>query len=542
MTGDHLAMPALVAAGSVLLLLVCAVLFVLRRSKTPVAKATAVKAGGIKPIRGSLLDLESIDPSKAQVRILYGTQTGTAERFSKLLAKEISKVYDPEGTVVDVVDVENYKAVERLHTEKGRLVVLCMATYGDGEPTDNANEFYSWLCKEAEAVDGALKDQTLEGVSYAVFGLGNKQYEHFNAIGRRVFKCLGALGASPLIHRGDGDDDGLIDEEFEKWCGELMQALESRPPELASLVGPKLGAGGGTAAANGDGGPNACLPAGALTASQVPAYEINVIPLSDKGAAKLLAAAGPSPYSLAGGDGSDAQHPFVAKVSCLRELHGPESNRSCMHVELDLTSCKAKYAHGDHVAVFPQNADDVVEEIARMLGYPDPDAHVVTAMRRPGAGAAGGGAKGNAERLPAPPFPPASSFADSQNSAVSISGSNGAGITVRTLLASFADVLATPHKDSLLALAAFALEPAEASRLVRLATPQGREEYASYIAKPHRSLLEVGEEESVGEWEGVDVTLTYRSKLSSPLPNFTLLFPRCLVFCSLPSALPPSTR
>ena len=112
-----------------------------------------------------------------------------------------------------------------------------------------------------------------------------------------------------------------------------MQALESRPPELAGLVGAKLGA----SASN---GANGCLPNGALTADQVPAYEIDMMPLSEKGAAKLLAAAGPSPYSLAGGDGSDAQHPFVAKVSCVRELHGPESDRSCVHVELDLTGCK----------------------------------------------------------------------------------------------------------------------------------------------------------------------------------------------------------
>ena len=47
-----------------------------------------------------------------------------------------------------------------------------------------------------------------QGVNYAVFGLGNKQYEHFNSVGKKVFKSLGAMGAAPLIRRGDGDDDG----------------------------------------------------------------------------------------------------------------------------------------------------------------------------------------------------------------------------------------------------------------------------------------------------------------------------------------------
>ena len=48
----------------------------------------------------------------------------------------------------------------------------------------------------------------MQEVNYAVFGLGNKQYEHFNSVGKKVFKSLGAMGAAPLVRRGDGDDDG----------------------------------------------------------------------------------------------------------------------------------------------------------------------------------------------------------------------------------------------------------------------------------------------------------------------------------------------
>jgi NADPH-ferrihemoprotein reductase len=46
-----------------------------------------------------------------------------------------------------------------------------MATYGEGEPTDNAKEFYEWL--ESTEMD-------LSNVKFAVFGLGNKTYEHYN--------------------------------------------------------------------------------------------------------------------------------------------------------------------------------------------------------------------------------------------------------------------------------------------------------------------------------------------------------------------------
>lgn len=49
-----------------------------------------------------------------------------------------------------------------------------------------------------------------------MFGLGNKQYEHFNAMGKKAHKQLAALGASPVVRRGDGDDDGCIDDDFDK--------------------------------------------------------------------------------------------------------------------------------------------------------------------------------------------------------------------------------------------------------------------------------------------------------------------------------------
>lgn len=451
--------PLVLAAG--LFVLLCITLLIIRRMKSlsnaaaaaATSNSTAATTASMKTIRSnkSLQDLANIDPSKAQVRLLYGTQTGTAERFSKLLAKELGKKYSSEGTHVDVVDIENYSGPDRLVTEKGRLVVFCMATYGDGEPTDNANEFYSWLCKEADAVEGGEKEPFLNGVTYAVFGLGNKQYEHFNAVGRKVFKSLGALGASPLIRRGDGDDDGLIDEEFEKWCAELMQALESKGPGSGGLVGP---AGDGAGAQT-------------LTPGQVPAYEIDLAPATGKGGVKA------GPVFAPGSSGLDAQHPFMAKVSCVRELHGSSSDRSCVHVEIDLKGCKATYSHGDHVGILPQNSPAVTHEVSKLLGYPDPDAHVIVAVRRPAAGAAGGGPKGSAESLPSHPL------------------SSSGPVTLSQALATFADVLATPHKENLLALAAFASDPDQAARLRKLCSAEGREEFSAYIAKPHRSLLEV---------------------------------------------------
>jgi NADPH-ferrihemoprotein reductase len=78
-------------------------------------------------------------------------------------------------------------------------------------------------------------------VRFGVFGLGNKQYEHFNAVGKKMHKNMETLGAAAICRRGDGDDDDSIDDDFEKWCNDLFAALEAEP----QLLGSKAEAGAG---------------------------------------------------------------------------------------------------------------------------------------------------------------------------------------------------------------------------------------------------------------------------------------------------------
>ena len=116
-----------------------------------------------------------------------------------------------------------------------------MATYGEGEPTDNALSFNTWIKNEAGGIDGTY----LKDLSFTVFGLGNTQYEHFNAMGKRTNECIGKLGAKRVFEYGEGDDDGTLEDDFQKWKMRMWESLVKQfhpasPTEIEKTVSPEI--------------------------------------------------------------------------------------------------------------------------------------------------------------------------------------------------------------------------------------------------------------------------------------------------------------
>src|SRR5262245_60523628 len=70
--------------------------------------------------------------------ILFGSQTGTAEGLAKKFAKEAEK----RGFAPKIFALNDH---EQAGLPAGGKAVIISSTWGDGEPPDNAVNFWSWI-------------------------------------------------------------------------------------------------------------------------------------------------------------------------------------------------------------------------------------------------------------------------------------------------------------------------------------------------------------------------------------------------------------
>lgn len=152
----------------------------------------------------------------------YGSQTGTAEDYASRLAKECTQKY---GVSSMTADIEQYDLSYLDSVPEDCLVFFVMATYGEGEPTDNAVDFWDLISEETPQFSENNEEKPLGNLRYVAFGLGNKTYEHYNEVIRQVDKRLIDMGAKRIGQRGEGDDDGSLEEDFLAWQEEMWPAF-----------------------------------------------------------------------------------------------------------------------------------------------------------------------------------------------------------------------------------------------------------------------------------------------------------------------------
>uniref|UniRef100_A0A672LQ32 tRNA 4-demethylwyosine synthase (AdoMet-dependent) n=1 Tax=Sinocyclocheilus grahami TaxID=75366 RepID=A0A672LQ32_SINGR len=164
------------------------------------------------------------------VKVLYGSQTGTAKGFAKELAGGISA----QGIQCEVIDMKEYDPEDRLAEEctSKMVCVFLVATYTDGQPTESTEWFCKWL--EEASTDFRYGKTFLKGMRYAVFGLGNSVYVgHYNTVSKNIDKWLWMLSAARIMTRGEGDCNvvksrhGSVQADFHAWKTKFLNRLQA---------------------------------------------------------------------------------------------------------------------------------------------------------------------------------------------------------------------------------------------------------------------------------------------------------------------------
>ncbi|KAI8892855.1 hypothetical protein BC833DRAFT_610457 [Globomyces pollinis-pini] len=359
----------------------------------PTIKSVPVKKAPVITKKKSIIEkLESLDSDKLVV-IFFGSQTGTAEDFAERTNNDISNNLNIPSIVLDTDDYDMTELTQwKDFTDRKWLVGFFMATYGEGEPTDNSAEFYNWIMggeghglreDKGEQDDQMSDDRVCENMSFFMFGLGNKTYEHFNAVPRRLSKRLIKLGASQVGVLGEGDDDASMEDDYMKWASEILKnvavyfdiALDTKKgPHVPLYVYKPIA--------------NLDRPAfqGELT-SPDPTKSPRMWDFVDTN--EFVEKNPPKVY--------DQRNPYYAKFKHSRPLfqnthdkhHFAEGDiviqskyatvdgkhtiipRQCYHVELDLGNSGLKYTTGDHVGIWASNDFEQVSRLAKVLKIND---------------------------------------------------------------------------------------------------------------------------------------------------------------------------
>ncbi|KAL1652152.1 hypothetical protein SLS58_000277 [Diplodia intermedia] len=296
------------------------------------AHANGAKAGKSRNV------IEKMDETGKNCVVFYGSQTGTAEDYASRLAKEGASRF---GLKTMVADLEDYDFENLDVFPEDKVAIFVLATYGEGEPTDNAVEFYEFITGEDTTFseDAAAADQPLKNLKYVAFGLGNNTYEHYNSMVRNVDKALQKLGASRIGAAGEGDDGaGTMEEDFLAWKDPMWAALtEAMQLEEREAV---------------------YEPVFDVEERLDMNAEDDTVYLGEPNK-NHLEGQSKGPYN--------AHNPYIAPISESRELFTP-GDRNCLHLEVDISGSNLSYTTGDHVAVWPTNAGKEVDRFLRILG------------------------------------------------------------------------------------------------------------------------------------------------------------------------------
>jgi len=247
--------------------------------------------------------------------IVFGSQTGTAEKIAKQIAKESKS----RGCNTRTVDAAGHAGID---WSKETNLLIVTSTYGDGDMPDNAQGFWDWLQTDAA--------KSLAHLNFSVLALGDTNYEQFCAAGKKFDARLEALGAKRIHPLADCDLD--YEAKTKSWTDGALASVS----------------GSNSSQSNGDIQLLSPLP-GSSRHSEAKAEG------EGQGEGKASSA-------------FNRNHPFPARLITNRKLNAEGSQKETRHFEISLAGSDLKYEAGDALGVWPTNCPDLVDGILFALG------------------------------------------------------------------------------------------------------------------------------------------------------------------------------
>ena len=243
------------------------------------------------------------------MHVLYGGSLGTCQDIAEQIAATASRAgFDAKVAALD--------AIADALPQQGTLVVVA-ATY-NGRAPDSARTLEGRL----DSADALVRQAP--GLRYAVLGCGNSQWPAFQAFPKRVDAMLAAAGAQAIVPRGEADGNGGFDTAVDAWTRSLWAALGARQVQ-----------------------------------ADVAAVSVQYL-APDAVRATVLPAAARSMTVL-------ANEELVRDPTGLWDFTREAPRGPTRHLTVRLPE-GVTYATGDHLAVYPRNADDRVEAAIARLG------------------------------------------------------------------------------------------------------------------------------------------------------------------------------
>ncbi|KAL7674407.1 hypothetical protein ACOME3_000686 [Neoechinorhynchus agilis] len=253
------------------------------------------------------------------VVVYYGSQSGTTRQLARRILRALKCNQSLNVFISDINQFVNECCSYDIY-------IFLLATYGSGDPTDSAREFHNCLKR------GDIKSK-MNGHPYCVLAVGDSNYELYNAFGLYTDYRLYELGNERLVNvqlLDAGQPKAIIEKCFCEWMSVVVAKI---PGEVDFTDEEKFLEF------------EQCMPPNGLSVFTGEPKRLNSLRKQKP------------PFNQ--------DNPYLSSVSRIVETF-KDTQKSCIHLEIDISSSSMRYECGDHCAIYVPNPIELIESLREL--------------------------------------------------------------------------------------------------------------------------------------------------------------------------------